>query len=277
MTTDVSRRSVLAVTASAAALATTYDAKAQAAGDRIRKIVLISWPQGQNPQGFQASQLIAQEWRKLGLEVEVLGEKALEKLGFRTLLAVGQGSVRESQVVIMKWNGGKKGDQPIAFVGKGVTFDTGGISLKPGPGMDMMKWDMGGAGAVAGAASFALFGGFFVLIGIGLLLGGIKGTVGADVSPEQAKDGARMCGVNLLAQMSAALDGDLERVVRVVKLGGFVQAGPDFTAIPAVINGCSDMMVEVFGDAGKHARSAVGVYKLPLGFAVEIDAIVEIR
>jgi enamine deaminase RidA (YjgF/YER057c/UK114 family) len=69
----------------------------------------------------------------------------------------------------------------------------------------------------------------------------------------------------------------LDRVVRIVKLGGFVQAGPDFTAIPAVINGCSDMMVEVFGDAGKHARSAVGVYKLPLGFAVEIDAIVEIR
>ena len=107
--------------------------------------------------------------------------------------------------------------------------------------------------------------------------GGIKGTVGADVSPEQAKDGARMCGVNLLAQMSAALDGDLERVVRVVKLGGFVQAAGDFEAIPAVINGCSDLLVEVFGDAGRHARSAVGVYKLPLGFAVEVDAIVEVR
>ncbi|GLS01298.1 hypothetical protein GCM10007859_13110 [Brevundimonas denitrificans] len=107
--------------------------------------------------------------------------------------------------------------------------------------------------------------------------GGIKGTVGADVSPDQAKDGARMCGVNLLAQMSAALDGDLERVVRVVKLGGFVQAAVDFEAIPAVINGCSDLMVEVFGDKGRHARSAVGVYKLPLGFAVEVDAIVEVR
>lgn len=107
--------------------------------------------------------------------------------------------------------------------------------------------------------------------------GGIKGTVGVDVTPEQALEAARLCGLNLVAQIKAACDGDLDRVVRIVKLGGFVQAGPDFTAIPAVINGCSDMMVEVFGDAGKHARSAVGVYKLPLGFAVEIDAIVEIR
>ncbi|MBX3477899.1 MAG: RidA family protein [Brevundimonas sp.] len=107
--------------------------------------------------------------------------------------------------------------------------------------------------------------------------GGVKGTVGADVSPERAQEAARMCGVNLLAQMSAALDGDLERVVRVVKLGGFVQAAGDFEAIPAVINGCSDLMVEVFGDKGRHARSAVGVYRLPLGFAVEIDAIVEVK
>ena len=107
--------------------------------------------------------------------------------------------------------------------------------------------------------------------------GGIKGTVGADVSPEQAQAAARMCGVNLLAQMSAALDGDLERVVRVVKLGGFVQAAGGFEAIPAVINGCSDLMVEVFGDKGRHARSAVGVYRLPLGFAVEVDAIVEVK
>ncbi|WP_339930827.1 RidA family protein [uncultured Brevundimonas sp.] len=107
--------------------------------------------------------------------------------------------------------------------------------------------------------------------------GGIKGTVGDDVSPEQAQAAARMCGVNLLAQMSAALDGDLERVVRVVKLGGFVQTAGDFTAIPAVINGCSDLMVEVFGDKGRHARAAVGVYRLPLGFAVEVDAIVEVR
>ena len=107
--------------------------------------------------------------------------------------------------------------------------------------------------------------------------GGIKGTVGVDVTPEQAADAARLCGLNLIAQIKAACDGDLDRVVRIVKLGGFVQAGPDFEAIPAVINGCSDLMVQVFGDAGKHARSAVGVYKLPLGFAVEVDAVVEIR
>jgi enamine deaminase RidA (YjgF/YER057c/UK114 family) len=107
--------------------------------------------------------------------------------------------------------------------------------------------------------------------------GGVKGTVGVDVTPEQANAGARLCGINLLAQINAALDGDLDRVVRIVKLGGFVQAGPGFTAVPGVINGCSDLMVEVFGDAGRHARAAVGVYQLPLGFAVEVDAIVEVR
>ena len=87
---------------------------------------------------------------KLGLEVEILGEKELEKLGFRTLLAVGVGSVRDSYVAIMKWNGGKAGDQPIAFVGKGVCFDSGGLSIKPADGMEDMKWDMGGAAAVTG-------------------------------------------------------------------------------------------------------------------------------
>lgn len=106
--------------------------------------------------------------------------------------------------------------------------------------------------------------------------GGVKGTVGVDVDLETAQAAARLCGINLLAQMKAACDGDLDRVVRVVKLGGFVQAGPDFLDIPKVINGCSDLMVEVLGDAGRHARSAVGVYKLPLGFAVEVDAVVEI-
>lgn len=106
--------------------------------------------------------------------------------------------------------------------------------------------------------------------------GGIKGTVGVDVDLETAQAAARLCGVNLLAQMKAACDGDLDRVVRVVKLGGFVQAGPEFIDIPKVINGCSDLMVAVLGDAGRHARSAVGVYRLPLGFAVEVDAVVEI-
>jgi enamine deaminase RidA (YjgF/YER057c/UK114 family) len=105
--------------------------------------------------------------------------------------------------------------------------------------------------------------------------GGIKGVVGEDVSLERAQEAARMCGVNLIAQMRMAL-GDLDRVVRVVKLGGFVQAGPEFYDIPKVINGCSDLMVQVFGDAGRHARAAVGVYRLPLGYAVEVDAVVEV-
>jgi len=107
--------------------------------------------------------------------------------------------------------------------------------------------------------------------------GGIKGTVGVDVDLETAQRAARLCGINILAQLKVALDGDLDRVQRIVKLGGFVQAGPDFYDVPKVINGCSDLMVEVLGDAGRHARAAVGVYKLPLGFAVEVDAVVEVR
>lgn len=85
-----------------------------------------------------------------GLKVEVLGEKQMEKLGMGSLLGVGQGSVRESQLVVMRWEGGDTKAKPIAFVGKGVTFDTGGISLKPGAGMEDMKGDMGGAAAVTG-------------------------------------------------------------------------------------------------------------------------------
>ncbi len=107
--------------------------------------------------------------------------------------------------------------------------------------------------------------------------GGVKGVVGADVDLETAQSAARLCGMNLLAQMKVACDGDLDRVVRVVKLGGFVQAGPDFFDIPKVVNGASDLMVLAFGDAGRHARSAVGVYRLPLNFAVEVDAVVEVR
>jgi leucyl aminopeptidase len=89
---------------------------------------------------------------KLGVEVEILGEKQMKKLGMGSLLGVGQGSERESQLVIMRWTGAKdKNAAPIAFIGKGVCFDTGGISIKPAAGMEDMKWDMGGAGAVIGA------------------------------------------------------------------------------------------------------------------------------
>ena len=107
--------------------------------------------------------------------------------------------------------------------------------------------------------------------------GGVKGTVGVEVDLDAARAAARLCGINLIAQMKAACEGDLDRLVRVVKLGGFVQAGPDFFDIPQVVNGASDVMVLAFGDAGRHARSAVGVYRLPLNFAVEVDAVVEIR
>jgi leucyl aminopeptidase len=96
---------------------------------------------------------LANEAKKLtqvGVKVEVLGLKELQKLGMGMLIGVAQGSVREPRVVVMQWNGGPKGQQPIAFLGKGVTFDTGGISIKPAGGMEDMKWDMGGAGVVIG-------------------------------------------------------------------------------------------------------------------------------
>jgi len=102
------------------------------------------------------------------------------------------------------------------------------------------------------------------------------GKLGRELTLEDGRAAARLCAINLLAQAKAAL-GDLDRVGRVVKLVGFVNSDPDFTDQPKVVNGASDLMVEVFGDAGRHARSAVGVYQLPLGFAVEVDAIVEVR
>ncbi|MEK9670960.1 MAG: leucyl aminopeptidase [Rhodospirillaceae bacterium] len=97
----------------------------------------------------------AQALKKLGIKVTVLGEAEMKKLGFGALLGVGQGSIRESKLVVMQWTGvprnkSKKAQQPVAFVGKGVTFDTGGISLKPAAGMEDMKWDMGGSGVVIG-------------------------------------------------------------------------------------------------------------------------------
>lgn len=103
----------------------------------------------------------------------------------------------------------------------------------------------------------------------------VLGRLGDTMSLEQGQAAARLCGINLIAQCKAAL-GDLSRLTRVVKLGGFVSADPDFTDIPQVINGCSDLMVDVFGDAGRHARSAVSCPVLPLGVAVEIDGVFEV-
>jgi enamine deaminase RidA (YjgF/YER057c/UK114 family) len=96
------------------------------------------------------------------------------------------------------------------------------------------------------------------------------------VSVEQGQAAARLCLLNVLAHLRTACDGDLDRVVRIVRLGGFVACTPGFTQHPAVINGASELVVEIFGEAGRHARAAVGVASLPLDAAVELEALVEI-
>lgn len=107
----------------------------------------------------------------------------------------------------------------------------------------------------------------------------IGGRLGEGLTVEKGQEAARLSALNLIAQMKAACNGDLSRVKQIVKLGGFVQAAPTATQadIPKIINGCSDLMVEVFGDAGRHARFAVSAPSLPLDVAVEIDAIIEIE
>ncbi len=104
----------------------------------------------------------------------------------------------------------------------------------------------------------------------------IIGKLGDGFSIEDAQAAARVCALNLIAQAKAACDGDLDRVIQVVKLVGFVNATPDFEQHPQVINGASDLMVEVFGDKGRHSRSAVGTSSLPFGIAVEVEAVFEI-
>ncbi|HWI82977.1 RidA family protein [Ramlibacter sp.] len=103
------------------------------------------------------------------------------------------------------------------------------------------------------------------------------GKLGAGLGVAEGQQAARLCAINVLAQVAAALDGDLDRVVRCVRVGGFVNAVPEFTEHPAVINGASDFFVAVFGDAGKHARAAVGAGSLPRGVAVEVEAVFEVR
>lgn len=104
----------------------------------------------------------------------------------------------------------------------------------------------------------------------------ILGKLGADMDVEAGAAAARSCALSLLAQVRAACDGDLDRLVRVVKLTGFVNSTADFTDQPKVINGASDTLVEILGDAGRHARSAVSAASLPLGVAVEIEGIFEV-
>ncbi|MES2677635.1 MAG: RidA family protein [Pseudomonadota bacterium] len=102
------------------------------------------------------------------------------------------------------------------------------------------------------------------------------GKVGDDLSIEDGQNAARICAINVLANLNIACDGDLNKVVRCVKLGIFINAAADFTNHPVVANGASDLMVEVFGEKGKHARFAMGAGSLPRGVAVEVDAIFEI-
>lgn len=101
------------------------------------------------------------------------------------------------------------------------------------------------------------------------------GRLGEALDIEEGRQAAQLCAINMLAQLRNALDGELDRVRRVVRLGGFVASAEDFTAQPQVIDGASDLMVEVFGEAGRHARAAIGVNVLPLGAAVELEGLFE--
>ncbi len=132
---------------------------------------------------------------------------------------------------------------------------------------------------VASYVPFVVTGNLVFISGqVPLVNGEIKhvGRVGEGLSLEDGQAAARAVGLNLIAQIKQACGGDLDRVVRVVKLGGFVNCTPDFTDQPKVINGASDLMGEVFGEAGAHARFAVGAPSLPLGASVEIEAVFEI-
>ncbi len=103
------------------------------------------------------------------------------------------------------------------------------------------------------------------------------GKLGKDVSQEDGVKAARLCAINIIAQLKVAMEGDLERITRIVKLGGFVNAIPEFTDHPKVINGASDLFVEIFGDVGRHSRFAMGAGSLPLGVSVEIEAVAEFK
>ncbi len=134
------------------------------------------------------------------------------------------------------------------------------------------------AAPVASYVPVVVQGGFAYVSGQISIVDGerIDGRLGEDLELEDGIKAARGCGLMILAQLQAAL-GSLDRVERIVKLGGFVNCTSDFTDQPKVVNGASDLMLEVFGDAGKHARAAVGVPSLPLGVAVEVDAVVAVK
>jgi len=125
------------------------EAEAVARGVEFTRTLVTEPANKLYPESFVA--MCEEAFEGTDAELIVLDDEAMDKLGMGALLGVGQGSERPSRILAIRWNGGKQGDKPTVFVGKGVTFDTGGISLKPPPGMEDMKWDMGGAGAVAGA------------------------------------------------------------------------------------------------------------------------------
>ena len=135
------------------------------------------------------------------------------------------------------------------------------------------------AAPVANYVPFTIFGNLVVISGQICQWNGelrFKGKIGASISIADGREAARLCALNILAHLRVACGGDLDRVRRIVRLGGFVNCTPEFTEMPQVVNGASDLMVELFGDAGRHARAAVGVSSLPGGVAVEVEAIAEI-
>ncbi|MFA7276841.1 MAG: RidA family protein [Pseudobdellovibrionaceae bacterium] len=137
------------------------------------------------------------------------------------------------------------------------------------------------AAAVAAAnyVPFVMSGTMLYVAGQIPFLDGVKGHIGrlgTDFSIEQGQKAAQACALNILAQVKAAVGGDWSRVVRCVKLGGFVNAVPEFDQHPAVVNGASELIVVALGESGRHARFAVGVSNLPFGVAVEVDAVFEI-
>jgi enamine deaminase RidA (YjgF/YER057c/UK114 family) len=132
---------------------------------------------------------------------------------------------------------------------------------------------------VANYVPYTVTGNLVVVSGQVTLWGGkveYVGKLGREIGIEDGQKAARLCALNILTHLKTACGGDLDRVKRVVRLGGFVNCTPEFTEMPQVVNGASNLMVEVFGDAGRHARAAVGVASLPLGVAVEVEAMFEI-
>lgn len=145
-----------------------------------------------------------------------------------------------------------------------------GISLPPAPAPAANYVPAVRSGNLVAIAGQVCFG------ADGTLANHHKGKLGDGVSEEAGREAARLCGLNLIAQLKA-ITGDLDSVVRCVRLGGFINAAPDFTMLPPIMNGASDLMVEIFGDAGRHARSTVGVAVLPFDCAVEVEGMFEVR